>query len=116
MFTCILMRHDEAHIQASAVKWLQSEGFFFCAIPNELGGSDAKIRMARHKTLGLRSGAPDLIIFLPAGNIVCLEFKSATGTQSPAQINFQKRLQELDHTYKIVRSLEDVQEALSQWK
>lgn len=110
------MRHDEAHIQAKAVKWLQSEGFFFCAIPNELGGSDAKIRMARHKTLGLRSGAPDMIVFLPAGNIVCLEFKSATGTQSPAQVNFQKRLQSLDHTYKIARSLADVQEVLSQWK
>ena len=110
------MKHDEAHIQAKAVKWLQAEGFFFCAIPNELGGADAKIRMARHKTLGLRSGAPDLIVFLPAGDIMCLEFKSETGTQSPAQVNFQKRLHELDHTYKIVRSIEDVQEALSQWK
>ena len=108
---CHSMKHDESKIQAEIVKYLQSEKIWFCSCPNEAAGKDAAIRMSQLKTLGLRSGAPDLLVFLP-NRLVCLEVKSQTGTQSPAQIHFQGKLEELNFEYYVVRSVDDVKKAL----
>ena len=105
------MNHPEAKIQAEIVQYLQKKKFLFCSIPNEAAGKDAAIRMSHLKTLGLKSGAPDLLVF-GAQRLVCFEVKSLTGVQSPSQINFQKRLEELGYIYAVVRSVEDVQKVL----
>jgi hypothetical protein len=101
-------RNDEAHIQKFICQWLKLHNYFFHSIPNELAGADAAIRMSRFKTLGLRSGAPDLIVYLNNA-IVCLEVKTATGSQSESQINFESRIKQLGHEYYVVRGLEDVE-------
>jgi len=101
------MNCEEANIQKAIVQWLQLWKYWFCSIPNELGGKDAAIRTARAKTLGLRSGAPDMLVFLNNGKLVCLEIKTPTGKQSDAQVNFQLRLEKCGHEYHVVRSLDD---------
>lgn len=109
------MKNKESKIQAEIVKYLQSKKYFFASIPNELGGKDAAIRMAKFKTLGLRSGAPDLLVFLPAGKLICLEVKTETGKQSDSQIAFEQKLSDLGFDYFVVRSVEDVKNILDKF-
>lgn len=106
------MKQEEAHIQKSIVQWLLLHHYWFCSIPNELGGKEAAIRTARAKTLGLRSGAPDLLVFLSNGVTYHVEVKTPTGKQSESQINFESRLKQLNHKYFVVRSLEEVSQLL----
>ena len=57
--------------------------------------------------MGLRKGAPDLIVFHPSG-LVCLEVKTATGKQSPAQVRFEEKITNLGYKYFVVRNLKEV--------
>ena len=107
------MKHQESGIQAAIVKYLQSRKLWFCSCPNEAAGKDAAIRMAKMKTLGLRSGAPDLLVFMPGGRLVCLEVKTEKGFQSPAQKHFEEKLNELKFEYYVVRSVDDVMEIIN---
>ena len=109
------MKNIEAKIQADIVKHLQAEKHLFCSIPNEAAGKDAAVRMARLKTMGLKSGAPDLVVFLPGGRLLCLEVKSPTGTQSDAQKDFAAKLAERAFPYFVVRSVDDVKKILTRF-
>lgn len=106
------MKHLESKIQAEIVKFLQAKKYLFASIPNEAAGKDAAIRMSKMKTLGLRSGAPDLLVFLDGGRLLCLEVKTEKGFQSPAQKHFEEKLNELKFEYYVVRSVEDVRSIL----
>lgn len=98
------MKHEESRIQYEIVKYFQSVGIFVCSIPNE-GSTDAR-RTMMLVSMGLRTGASDLIVILQ-NRVIFLEVKTAIGKQSPAQLNFQQKVTALGHEYKIVRSLED---------
>ena len=102
------MNHPESKIQAEIVKALQERKILFCSIPNEAAGKGAAIRMAQLKTLGLKSGAPDLLVFMPGGKLICFEVKSDVGRQSPAQMDFEAKLKERGFLYYIARSVQDV--------
>ena len=102
------MKSTEAKIQTEIVKYIQTEKLLFCSVPNEAAGKDAAIRMSKLKTMGLKSGAPDLLVFLPGGRTLGLEVKSPTGAQSPAQIDFALKMAERGHLYFVVRSVDDV--------
>lgn len=108
------MKKTEAKIQVAIVQYLQSLGIWFCSIPNEAAGSGSsvKIRMSNLIAMGLRSGAPDLLAFLPGGRLLALEIKAPNGTQSQTQKSFQDRLENLGFEYYIVRSVEDVEEII----
>ena len=110
------MKKTEAKIQTQIVQYLQSLGIWFCSIPNEAAGSgpSVKIRMSNLIAMGLRSGAPDLLAFLPGGRLLCLEIKATNGTQSQTQKDFQSRLENLGFEYYIVRSVEDVEKIITQ--
>ena len=98
----------ECIIQKQICQWLQLNRYFYFSIPNELGGANAAIRTARYKTLGLRSGSPDLCVALPNGLIYFLEVKNEKGKQSDSQIHFESELKKRDHYYFVVRSLDEV--------
>jgi len=109
------MKREEDKIQSAIVQWLQLHNYWFCSIPNEAASKSsgentksAMIRVGTLKSMGMRSGAPDLIIFLDGGRLLCIECKAPTGHQSPAQINFESRLKQLQHKYIVVRSLDDI--------
>lgn len=65
-----------------------------------------------HKT-GMVNGAPDLIIHGMFGRCVMPECKTEIGTQSPAQIEIEKRVKELQGVYFVFRNLPEFQEKIS---
>ena len=56
---------------------------------------------------GLLKGASDLVILCPNKRYITVEVKTSTGSQSPEQIIFQKRVESINGNYFLVRSLED---------
>ena len=51
-------------------------------------------------------GTPDFIIYGPAGYVLSVECKTATGRLSKEQTNFKREVEALGHVYHIVRSLD----------
>lgn len=106
--------------QAEIVEWFNNNyclkhhnprGIIF-SIPN--GGSRNKIEAMTLKATGLLAGASDTILILPTGKLVFCEVKTETGSQSPEQIDFQKRVEALGFEYWLVRGLDDFQKKVYQ--
>lgn len=77
--------------------------YFIFSVPNE---SKSRQETMVKKSMGLRSGVSDLIIVLP-DIVLFIEVKTDTGRQSETQKDFQKTVENLNHNYLLVRSLED---------
>lgn len=102
-------------IQTRIVKALKEAGWYFHSVPNEGAGSSA-IRSARLVSMGMRSGVADLVVWLGNGKVAYLEVKNARGRQSEAQKTFQRICESNGYHYRVVRSEEEVLEALEEWK
>jgi len=64
------------------------------------------------QSFGMLKGAPDLIMHAPNGICYCIEIKTETGKQSPAQIQFQKRIEKINGNYIVIKSLEQLKQIL----
>lgn len=73
------------------------------SIPNE---SSNKKEMMFKKSIGLLSGASDLIVLMQ-NRCIFVEVKNENGRQSDNQKEFEARVKELGFEYYIVRSLQD---------
>jgi hypothetical protein len=62
------------------------------------------IKGAMMKSLGVVNGVSDLILVLP-NKVLFIEIKTATGKQSPHQIEFQKQIESNGFEYHIIKSL-----------
>ena len=62
-------------------------------------------RMDKKSTIP--NGAQDFTIFMPQGQVLCVECKSGTGKLSPEQLIWSKELAMLGHTVHVVRSMEE---------
>ena len=95
----------ENKIQQEIVRWFRAnyykKGVIF-SVPNERAGG--YLAMKDLLLTGLLSGVSDLIVVLP-NKVLFVEVKTATGTQKPNQIKFEKNVQLLNHEYHLVRSL-----------
>lgn len=60
---------------------------------------------AKKKALGVVSGPSDLI-FILCGEVVFIEMKTPTGTQSDEQKDFQLKVSHRGHQYIIIRTLD----------
>lgn len=58
------------------------------------------------KAQGLLPGASDLVI-IHMGTLIWVEVKTATGRQSPGQMEFETRVKALGYRYALVRSLDE---------
>lgn len=74
------------------------------AVPN--GGVRSKAQAAKFKATGLIAGVSDLII-VRYEEVLFIEVKTETGTQSKIQKGWQKTVEALGFRYIIVRSVED---------
>lgn len=101
----------EDRIQYEIFMWLQEQGIYAFSVPNEGAGKGQIIRMMKLKSMGLRAGVSDLIVIL-SGKVVFLEVKTEKGKQSEAQKRFEEKVKSLGHEYFIVRSINEVKEAL----
>jgi hypothetical protein len=107
--------NKEDVLQAKIIVFFKNEyqingkGLIF-AVPN--GGSRNIIEAKKLKATGLMAGVSDLIVLKPNGETIFVEIKTDIGIQSPVQINFQKKVEQLGFKYFLVRSLEDFKESI----
>ena len=68
------------------------------------------------KKEGLTTGIPDLLIYLPEGKVLNLEFKrpDGKGVQSADQVAVQQQLTNLGHNYYLVSSINQVFAAIAE--
>lgn len=63
--------------------------------------------ISEHNARGYTKGQPDLIV-VGEGDVTFVELKTTTGRQSPQQIEMQKDLTRMGHSYVVWRSVDDV--------
>ena len=118
---------SEAMIQASIIEYLAARHIF--ALRLNSGTMMSTYKGKSYRTALCAPGTADILAFphipitlfkgenryetivdrfLP----LWLEVKSATGKQTPVQKSFQRQVEDEGHKYVIVRSIEDVAEAL----
>lgn len=107
----IIRRHDESNLQMSCVRWFRLQypemaGLLF-AVPN--GSKRGKVTAAILKAEGALAGVSDLLFLMPAGTCpyLCIEMKTKTGRQSPAQKEFQNNVEAVGARYALVRSFDE---------
>jgi|TARA_R110002110_G_scaffold400307_1_gene616565 hypothetical protein len=66
----------------------------------------------KNRLMGVRRGWPDITVFRFEDKPIFFELKSATGRCSPHQIFWRDRLQAMGFDWFLIRSLDDVKEAL----
>lgn len=112
----------ESVIQESIVNFLsmicRQYGFLFFSVPNEatVRGVEGKDfgRAINLKKMGVLPGVSDLIIGC-RGKMYCLEVKNEKGKQSDRQKFFEAWCADCGIPYILVRSVDDVHEALKEW-
>lgn len=108
---------SEDQFQAACVKWFD-ETFYnhrrmLFAIPNG-GARDGRTASILNAT-GVRPGVADLCLVLPEGKVVWIEMKLPNGRQSPDQVSWEAMLDEREHLYLVVRSMEDFKQLILQF-
>ncbi len=68
----------------------------------------------RRKDKGVRRGLPDLVFWM-CERCLCIELKTPTGRQSPAQKDFAALVTAQRHDYRICRSVDDVEAVLREY-
>jgi hypothetical protein len=110
------MDKTEAKIQQEIIFWFRNN---YClthhsprnsifSIPNE---SEGKAEMMYKKSIGLLSGASDLIVLMK-NRCIFVEVKTEIGKQSDKQKDFEKTVTDLGFEYYLVRSLEQFKEII----
>lgn len=114
-----IFKQSESALQQNCVRWFDYQypelRLNLFSIPNE--GARSKANGARMKAQGRRKGAPDMFFAKPKPESVpfgdydshgtFIEFKTATGKQSPEQREFEIAVTKQGYDYKIIRSIEE---------
>lgn len=105
---------SEAQIQSSCVIWIwntypQTRGLFFSVTNN----SEHIARAMQRKAVGLIPGVSDCL-FIWRRSLYCFEFKTAIGRQSPAQIEWQGKVNKQGINYYLIRSLPEFKTLINQ--
>ena len=110
----------EGPVQKSILQWLEWQFpdwiIHHCKTEINKGGVAFMKEASRAKSMGAKAGFPDLLV-LPWAHIgpVFLEVKAEGNTTSKPQKAMHERLRGLGYRVAVVRSIEDVQEALAGW-
>lgn len=83
----------------------QRPNIYWCAIPNSGGRISARTG-AYLKAMGLRAGAPDLLLVIK-GRAYGLELKAGKGRQSTAQMGAEHDWEDAGGEYFIARGLDE---------
>lgn len=119
---------SEDKIQVSAVAWFNNN---YClkfhepkmsieSSPNEVLSKVKKLipdkvffkLMSWLKAMGMKSGTSDLKVYLNGGKTLFIEMKDHKGTQSQAQKDFQKTVEDLGFKYYLCRSVNQFKEII----
>lgn len=102
------MKREEDILQAEIIVWYSREygrTHDKCLFHVNNKAKNA-IEGNRMKAMGVKTGVSDLALITSEGTIY-IELKTATGTQSKDQKEFQRQVESLGQKYYIVRSLDD---------
>lgn len=99
----------EEQFQEKCVKWFDNNhpldrGMLFAVdnnVSHRLSGVARAIEGNRKRAIGCRAGVSDLI-FISSSGVYFIELKLIGGTQSPAQKEFQKKIEARGWTYVII--------------
>jgi hypothetical protein len=113
-------KNDEALIQVSICKYLQSEKIYFFSIPNEAAGEN-KVRQMQMVSMGLRSGVADMEVWLPLPSgedlVIYVEVKNPEKwVHSKNQKKFEKRCKDTGKKYFLVFSVDDMRKIVEDHK
>ena len=103
---------EEHKLQVMACKYLKAQGILHFSVPN--GGKRSYMTANYLKAEGLTAGVADLVVLLPKGTTVFLEFKAKKGKQQEEQKKFEKEVTELGFDYHVVKSFNHLVEIISQ--
>ncbi|MDR1459221.1 MAG: VRR-NUC domain-containing protein [Bacteroidales bacterium] len=98
------MKHEESRLQTEAVRYCRIKGYRTIK-GNYEGKIDARSG-AREKKMGYEKGTPDLVVLTP-GDTFFIEFKTATGRQTPEQKEMQKWYEKTGRKYFVCRSVNE---------
>lgn len=84
----------------------------FFHVPN--GGKRSKTEAARFKSLGVVAGVADFIL-INNGHVLMIEFKDATGKQSPAQKEFEQTCRDNQTPYFVCRTAEEAKRVFEEF-
>jgi len=87
-------------------------------VSNQQGGLAGEIKQGRLNRKGVKAGWPDIqLLYQRAGELafLALEVKSPTGRQQENQKVIEARLEAVGAFYTIVRSIDDVRDALMEY-
>lgn len=106
----------ESYVKAAVIEYLKLRKVFFLRLNSgsmivESKGKQRRIAMGEKGTADLLVFVPDELECLENSRAYWLECKAEGGKQTPAQKEFQKRVEQEGHRYLIVRSVDDVKEA-----
>lgn len=113
------MTQREAPIQRGIVAYLRTVLPGDCLVHharneiNKRGGQIAR-ELAQAKTLGAVKGFPDLIVLTYRGAYF-FEVKAPKGYPSAEQKALHRQLEQMGYRVAVVRSVDDVREALREW-
>lgn len=106
-----LKHRNEKSVEDEIMHWLEFQlGVFACKIQTQ-AQYDPKRGIYRKLNKWVRAGTADILICV-AGMYVALEVKSETGKQSAEQKKFQREVEQCRGHYFVVRSLDEVRQAL----
>jgi hypothetical protein len=111
------MNRPEENIQQQIVMWFRNKyclkhnkpRYAIFSVPNE-----AAYKNKKFISTGLMRGVSDLIVVIDSKTIY-IELKTATGKQSPKQIEFEETIKNLNQYYYIVRSLNQFKEIINKY-
>ena len=113
------LNHEESQIQSGCVKWFNLqhralEGLLF-AVPN--GGGRSRIEAAIMIGEGVYPGVADLLLLVPRGKWhgLAIEMKTENGRQSPAQKEWERKIEEQGYAYAICRSVDEFIELIEDY-
>ena len=104
----------ESKIQSDCVVWLwntrqETRGLFFAVTNN----SENIGRAMQRKAVGLVPGVSDCLLIWE-GTVYCFEFKTESGRQSSAQIEWMQKVTTQGINYYLVRSLEQFKKIINE--
>ena len=104
----------EEHLQRAVVQLLaiyEARGLLaYCHVPS--GGYRTPAEAGVFKSMGVRRGVPDLLLWTPFGRSFGIELKAGRGTLSDAQVLWRSTLESLGHRVYVCWSLDEVEAVL----
>lgn len=100
---------SESQIQSAMLDYLMRKKHFVIRLnnipPTQMVNGQ---RVFRRMPKGSVKGLPDIMVITDGGYVVWLEVKAKRGIQSADQHEFQRRVEEKNGEYYIVRKIEDL--------